>query len=141
MATRIGGIFLDTGMLYRAVTVASGRAGLSPSDGAALAALAGRLDIQFRPPSVDDGRSGDVIVDGEDVTTSLRGAAVDAAVSEVAAHPGVRSALLRAQREAAKSGRVVMVGRDIATVVVPDASVKIYLDASLRERARRRYAE
>jgi cytidylate kinase len=82
-----------------------------------------------------------VIVEGEDVTWELRRPEVDAAVSQVSAHPGVRQALSRRQRQLGLRGRVVMVGRDIGTVVLPEADLKIYLDADLETRARRRYQE
>jgi cytidylate kinase len=141
LAGRVGAIFLDTGLLYRAVTFEALRRGISPSDGPALADLVRGLDIQVAPPTVNDGRAHDVLVDGEDVTGSLRTEAVDRHVSEVSAHPAVRAELLPIQRRIADGDAVVMVGRDIATVVVPDAGVKIFLDASLHERARRRHHE
>jgi len=141
LAARAGAIFLDTGVLYRAVTAVALREGIATTDGAAMTSLVRRLDLQIRPASVADGRAFDLLVDGEDLTASLRTSEVDAAVSAVAATPGVRAALLPVQRKLASKGRVVMVGRDIATVVAPDAELKIYLDASPEERARRRHAE
>ena len=128
-------------MLYRAVTVAALREGIPVSEGAALTQLVRRLDLEVRPATVADGRPFDLLVNGEDLTGLLRTTSVDAAVSAVAATPGVRAALLPVQRALASKGRVVMVGRDIATVVAPDAELKIYLDASSEERARRRHAE
>src|SRR5215218_4680286 len=141
LAARLGAIFLDTGLLYRAVTLAALDREIPPDDGQALEELTRALDLVIKPASVADGRAHDVLMDGIDVTRRLRGAEVDRRVSEVSAHPGVRAALLPIQRRVADDGDVVMVGRDIATVVVPDAGVKIYLDASLQERARRRSAE
>lgn len=141
LADRLGAIFLDTGLLYRAVTRTAIDRGIAPTDGDALARLVGDIDLEIRPASVSDGRALDVLVDGVDVTATLRRPDVDRAVSAVSAHPGVRAALLPIQRALAERGPVVMVGRDIATVVVPDAGVKIYLDASLEERARRRQQE
>src|SRR4051812_38016775 len=141
LADRIGAIFLDTGLLYRAVTLAEHEHGISPDDGDALSTLAESIDLSVRPPSVDDGRPLDLLLNGEDVTARLREPAIDRAVSAVSAHAGVRAALLPFQRRVAASGTTVMVGRDIATVVVPDAEVKIYLDASVEERARRRSDE
>lgn len=140
LADRLGAIFLDTGLLYRAVTLAALRAGIASSDGEGLTRLTIGLDLRITPPS-QPGRQYDVTLAGEDVTAQLRLPAVDAAVSAVSAHPGVRLALLPIQHEMAASGPVVMVGRDITTVVIPDAGVKVYLDASLAERARRRSRE
>ncbi len=134
-------LYFDTGVLYRAVTWAALQQGLSPTDEAAMTRLAQSLAIEVRPPSREDGRSNDVWVNGQDVTWALRAPAVDAWVSVVAAHPGVRQALLDVQRRIGRRGRVVMVGRDIGTVILPDADLKIYLDASVEERARRRYRE
>ncbi len=134
-------LYFDTGVLYRAVTWAALQRGLSPADEDAMTRLAETLDIQVRPPSQDDGRSNDVWVDGRDVTWAVRAPEVDAWVSVVAAHPGVRRALVDVQRRIGRQGRVVMVGRDIGTVILPDADLKIYLDASTEERARRRYHE
>lgn len=141
LADHTGALLFDTGALYRAVALAALRRNVSPDDGDALAQLVHGCQIEIRPPSTVDGRLYDVLLDGEDVTWKLRGPEVGAIVSAVAEKPQVRAALLPLQRRIASSGPVVMVGRDIGTVVVPDAGVKIYLDASLNERARRRYAE
>ena len=141
LAERLDALLFDTGALYRAVTLAAGRANVTPDDGAALARLAERSAVQLRPPSVHDGRLADVLLDGEDVTWAIRSPQVDTAVSEVSAHPAVRQALLPMQRQIADGARVIMVGRDIGTVIAPDAGTKIYLDASPEERARRRYIE
>ncbi len=141
LADRVGAMLFDTGALYRAVTLAAVRAGISGSDAGALTALAQRLGIVIRPASTDDGRQVDVLLDDEDVTWAIRTPEIDAQVSEVAAHPAVREALLDAQRSIADGTKVVMVGRDIGTVVVPNAGTKIYLDATAAERARRRLAE
>ncbi|CAN5349716.1 (d)CMP kinase [soil metagenome] len=141
LAARLGGMLFDTGALYRSVTLAALRRGIATSDAAALTRLTQTSAIDLRPASVDDGRLADVLLDGEDVTWAIRSPEVDASVSEVSAHPGVRGSLLPIQREIAAGATVVMVGRDIASVVAPDAGVKIYLDASVAERARRRAAE
>jgi len=141
VADATGSLLFDTGALYRAVTLAALRAGIAPSDGEALTALTQHSRISLQPPTVADGRQVDVLLDGEDVTWEIRTAPIDAAVSEVSAHPGVREALLDTQREIADGARVVMVGRDIGTVVTPDAGLKIYLDASPEERARRRLVD
>jgi cytidylate kinase len=141
LADRAGAIFLDTGLLYRAITLAALRDGIPLADAEALTDLVRRLDLSIRPATVNDGRPFDLLLNGEDVTARLRSPEIDAAVSAVAATPGVRAELLPVQRELASRGRVVMVGRDIATVVAPDAELKVYLDASAEERARRRHAE
>lgn len=141
LAQRVGALLFDTGALYRAVTLAALRRNVSPEDHVALTALAQDLEIVLRQPTVDDGRLADVILDGEDVTWAIRTPEIDTHVSAVSAHGDVRDALLEIQRSIANGARVVMVGRDIGTVVVPDAGVKVYLDASVQERARRRHAE
>jgi len=138
LAARLGAILFDTGALYRSVTLAALRSGIALDDAAALERLAVESQIDIRPGSVADGRLIDVLLDGEDVTWAIRTPEVDTAVSEVSAHQGVRTALLPVQRRIASGIAIVMVGRDIASVVVPDAGVKIYLDASVAERARRR---
>ena len=141
IAERTGAMLFDTGALYRAVTLLAVRQGVTGSDGAALAKLARDHRIEVLPPSVHDGRQVDVVLDGEDVTWALRTPEIDSRVSEVSAHSSVRQELLDLQRTIADRARVVMVGRDIGTVVIPDAGVKIYLDASVEERARRRFDE
>lgn len=138
LADLLDAVYFDSGVLYRAVTLAALRAGVPPSDAQRLEKLASSIDVQVSRPSRDDGRQSDVLVDGADVTWAIRSPDVDRAVSEVSAHPGVRLALLDAQRRIGRSGRVVMVGRDIGTVVMPDADIKFFLNASLDERARRR---
>jgi cytidylate kinase len=141
IAERTGAMLFDTGALYRAVTLLATRVGVAGADGDTLAALARTHRIDVLPPSVDDGRQVDVLLDGEDVTWALRTPEIDSRVSEVSAHSQVRLELLELQRTIAAGVRVVMVGRDIGTVVIPDAGVKIYLDASVEERARRRFEE
>ncbi len=141
LAEALGYLYFDTGVMYRAVTWAALQRHLPLEDEAAMTRLAQRVRIDVRPPSRDDGRAYDVLVDGEDVTWAIRTPEVDRWVSVVAAHPGVRQALTAQQRRIGQQGRVVMVGRDIGTVVLPEADLKIYLDASVEERARRRFAE
>ena len=141
LADRLGAMLFDTGVLYRVVALVALRNGAEPSDADALAAIARQARIRVTPASELDGRLYDVWLDGEDVTWEIRRPEVGAVVSPVAEHPAVRAALLPVQRGIASSGRVVMVGRDIGTVVVPDAGLKIYLDATPRERARRRFQE
>jgi len=141
VARRLDAVYFDTGLLYRAVTRAGIDRNVALDDGAALAAMARACDISVRKPTVDDGRQSDVVVDGEDVTARLRTPEIDRNVSVVAARPEVRAVLLDTQRRIGRSGRVVMVGRDIGTVVLPDAEVKIFLDASPEERAHRRHEQ
>jgi cytidylate kinase len=132
-------LLFDTGSLYRAVTLAALRQGADLADESALKTLAESSEIELRPASVEDGRLADVLLDGEDVTWALRSPDIDANVSQVAAWPAVRTALLETQRKIADGNKVVMVGRDIGTIVTPGAGTKIYLDATVEERARRRY--
>lgn len=114
---------------------------MSAADEVRLSTLIDAGAIAIEPPSVRDGRYCDVRLNGEDVTTMLRSPEIDAGVSAIAAAPMIRAALLPLQRGFARDRRLVMVGRDIASVVFPDAAVKIYLDASVSERARRRWKE
>lgn len=141
LASRLGYLFFDTGVMYRAITWAALDRGVPLDDPEALTRLAEEVVIDVRPPSSDDGRLSDVLLDGQDITWEIRQPQVDQNVSVVSAYPGVRSALFNHQRRVGLRGRVVMVGRDIGTVVLPEADLKIYLDASVEERARRRYAE
>ena len=141
VAQRLGAVVFDTGILYRAVTLAAVEDGIDPIDQDALAQVAASIDVEVRPPSVDDGRKLDILFRGRDATWDLRGPEVDRILSQVSALPAVRQALLEPQRRIARSGRVIIVGRDIGTVVVPDADLKVYLEASIAERAKRRYEE
>ncbi len=141
LARRLGYLYFDTGVMYRAVTWAALDRGISIEDEAAVTALAEELRIDVVPPTGDDGRQYTVLADGVDVTWEIRSPAVNANVSPVSAYPGVRREMVRQQRRVAECGRVVMVGRDIGTVVLPDADLKVYLDASVEERARRRWKE
>jgi cytidylate kinase len=141
VAERLGALLFDTGALYRVIALLALRGNVNPRDERELCLLARSTRIDIRPPSVADGRLFDVLIAGEDVTWRIREPDVGSIVSLVSEHSEVRAALLPLQRRIAASGPVVMVGRDIGTVVVPDAGLKIYLDASPEERARRRYAE
>ncbi|MBN2387005.1 MAG: (d)CMP kinase [Anaerolineales bacterium] len=141
LADALGYLFFDTGVMYRAVTWAALKHGVEIADEAGVTALAEQAQIDIRPPSRDDGRACDVLLDGVDITWETRRPEVDGNVSPVSAYPGVRQALTLQQRRIGQRGRVVMVGRDIGTVVLPEADLKIYLDASAEERARRRYQE
>lgn len=143
LAEKMGYLFLDTGVMYRAVALSALRRGISSSNELLLAEIAEKLPIHVQRPdeTETDGRLSTVLIEDEDVTWEVRKPEVEAVVSEIAAHPTVRSALVSQQRNLAKRGSVVMVGRDITTEVLPDADLKIYLDASLEERARRRFEE
>ncbi|HLE74086.1 MAG TPA: (d)CMP kinase, partial [Anaerolineales bacterium] len=141
LAQRLGYLYFDTGAMYRAVTLAALRRGLNMADEAALAKVAGEVEIDLRPASRADGRLNDVFMDGEDCTWAIRTKEVDAAVSAVSAFPSVRRALTEQQQRIGRRGAVVMAGRDIGTVVLPGAELKIFLDASLEERAKRRHTE
>jgi cytidylate kinase len=143
LAERLGYLFLDTGAMYRAVALAAMRQGISPSNEELLANLSDNLPIRIEKPKPGetDGRSYTVMIGPQDVTWEIRKPEVEAVVSEVASHPEVRSAMVRQQQRMSRLGPVVMVGRDITTDVLPDADLKIYLDASLQERARRRFIE
>lgn len=141
LARALGYLYFDTGVMYRAVTWAALQRKIEIGDEAAISRLAEALSIDIQPPSQADGRACDVLADGQDVTWETRRPEVDANVSPVSAYAGVRAALTAQQRRIGLRGRVVMVGRDIGTVVLPEADLKIYLDASAQERAHRRYAE
>ncbi|MDX1437806.1 MAG: (d)CMP kinase, partial [Anaerolineales bacterium] len=141
LAAALSYLFFDTGVMYRAVAWAAHARAVALEDPAALTALAESLDIDVRPATVDDGRQYDVLVDGQDVTWDIRTQIVDSTVSIVAAISGVRSALTKQQRAIGLRGNAVLIGRDIGTVVLPEADLKIYLDASAEERARRRTDE
>lgn len=141
LARRLNYLYFDTGVMYRAVTLAALRQLGGGTDEQAVTQLAERVRIDINPPSQNDGRMVDVFLDGVDVTWEIRSAEVEANASAVSAYPGVRAAMTRQQRRIGQSGHVIMVGRDIGTVVLPDADLKIYLDASVEERARRRFLE
>lgn len=141
LAERLGYLYLDTGAMYRAVTWVALERGVDIGDEQAVTALARIMRIAITRPTVDDGRQYTVLADGEDITWEIRRPEVDSHVSRVSAYPGVREVLTEQQRSIARQGRVVMIGRDIGTVVIPDADLKVYLDASVEERARRRYLE
>ena len=141
LAEALGYIFFDTGVMYRAVTWLALERGIDVHDEAAVTALAEETQIDVAPASRSDGRACDVLVNGRDITSETRTRKVDANVSIIAAYRGVRKALSQQQRRVGQRGKIVMVGRDIGTVVLPEADLKIYLDATAEERARRRYDE
>jgi cytidylate kinase len=141
LADSLGYLFFDTGVMYRAVTWIALQGGMDLGDEAVVTDLAEKIQIDVAPASKDDGRVCDVIVEGNDITWETRRPEVDANVSVVSAYRGVRSAMSKQQRRIGLRGCVVMVGRDIGTVVLPEADLKIYLDASAQQRARRRSDE
>ena len=136
-AARLGYRFCDTGLLYRAVTWLALRRGVSEAETARLEALVAEVELIPDPA----GRLAHVSVDGEDVTRVVHGPEVDAAVSAISRVPELRARLLERQRQIAADGRIIMAGRDIGTVVLPRADLKLFLDASIEERARRRIDE
>jgi cytidylate kinase len=134
LAERLGFRYLDTGAMYRALTWLAMQHAIDLSDGGLLAQLARRDPVAFD----DEGR---VWIGGTDVTASIRGTRIDRMVPVVAAHPAVREVMRERQRQLGHEGNVVIEGRDIGTVVAPDAEVKVYLVADRDERAKRRMAE
>jgi cytidylate kinase len=134
LAQRLGFRYLDTGAMYRALTWIARREGVDVTNGPALAALALEHPVSF-------GENGSVELDGEDVTTAIREAEIDRLVPGVARHSEVRQVMRERQRALAIGGNSVIEGRDIGTVVAPDAEVKVFLQADVQERARRRTAD
>lgn len=139
LARRLGYLCLDTGSMYRALTLAAIRRHVRPDDEAGIVQLAHDCDLDVAPLAGEtDGRLYTVLLDGEDVTWELRLPVVDAYVSQVSTYPDVRAEMVRRQRAFGRRGGVVMIGRDIGTVVLPDAALKLYITASAEERAHRR---
>lgn len=134
LAAKLGYSYLDTGAMYRALTYFAMIKGIAPSDELKLTALAKVVDIAFK--TEEDVNH--VFINGEEVTNEIRTPAVTALVSEVSAHKGVREAMVAKQKEIGKKGSIVAEGRDTTTAVFPDADVKVYMDASVRQRAQRR---
>lgn len=141
LAAHLGYLYFDTGVMYRAVTLAALRAAIPVEDEPQVSAIAEQITIDVKPASVPDGRQYDVLLDGEDVTWAIRSPEIDAHVSKVSMYSRVRRAMTERQREIGRRGRVVMVGRDIGTVVLPEAELKIFLKADVEDRAQRRYDE
>jgi cytidylate kinase len=135
LARRLGYTFLDTGAMYRALALKALREGVPLDEAEKLADLA-------RGTRIDLDGGGEVVrLDGEDVTTAIRTREVSAAASRVSVHPPVRRLMVARQKELGRAGGVVLDGRDVGTVVFPDADVKFYVDANARRRAERRHAE
>jgi len=143
VADKLGYLFFDSGVMYRAVTYLALRQLGAVDDAAAVAEVAERSPIDVRPATVDDGRDYTVVAGGEheDITWAIRSPKVEAQVSPVSAVPAVRRCLTAQMRRIGLKGRIVMVGRDIGTVVLPEADLKIFLTASVETRAQRRYNE
>ncbi|HMN43957.1 MAG TPA: (d)CMP kinase [Povalibacter sp.] len=138
VADRLGWHLLDSGALYRLVAYASRPRGIPPSDEPANAAIAGHLDVRF---GADTAGNEQIWLEGREVSTHIRTEEAGAGASQVAAMPSVRSALLARQRAFALPPGLVADGRDMGTVIFPDAALKIYLTASAAERARRRHKQ
>jgi cytidylate kinase len=138
LAERLGYIFFDTGMIYRAFTWKVLKSGVPPQDQPKLCHLASTTEFEFIPSK---GGALSVFIDGKDVTSRLLCTEIEEMVASVAKVPGVRQAMVSEQRELAQRGGVVMAGRDIGTVVLPWAELKIFLTASTEVRAERRYKE
>lgn len=142
LAEKLDYLFLDTGCMYRAATLAVLQQGEDVNDETAVTRIAREMKIDIQQvDQEEDGRLYTVLLDGRDVTWEIRSPAVDANVSQVSKYIGVRREMVQRQREFGERGRVVMVGRDIGTVVMPDAPLKLYVTASPQERARRRHRD
>jgi cytidylate kinase len=141
VAQRLGYPFLDPGAMYRALTWLALQRGVDIEDAQALGHLAGQVDVRLAAPLPGSPERCTIYVDGEDLTPMLRRPEVEAAVSLVSRAPTLRRAMVGIQRLLARRGPLVMAGRDIGTVVLPKAELKIYLDASMEERVRRRRNE
>ena len=143
LAEQLSYLFFDTGVLYRAATFIALRQLGSVQDAAAVMALTLQTHFEIQPPTQlqRDGRAATVLADLEDITREVRSAAVEAQVSLVAAMPEVRRLLTAQMRRVGLRGRVVMVGRDVGTVILPEAELKIFLTAAVETRAQRRFAE
>jgi cytidylate kinase len=139
LARELGYRLVDTGMMYRALTWLALHRNVSLEDEGALTSLARSASITLGQPTPDGVAT--ITVDGQDITGELRAPEVDRSVSYVSRLPGVREAMVERQRALAREGRLIMLGRDIGSVVLTDAPVKVYLDATAEERARRRYRE
>lgn len=142
LAEELDFLYLDTGIMYRAVTLAAIDAGLELNNEAEVTKLAQTIDMRIKPLAGEtDGRQYTVLLNDKDITWDIRSPEVDGTVSLISSYPGVRREMVRRQREIASRGKVVMVGRDIGTVVMPNAPLKLFITASPEERARRRWLD
>jgi len=141
VSQRIEYLFIDTGAFYRAITLLAIERQLNFDDPQQIAQLAQKTRLDMTPDPGDDQRQYTLLADGEDITLKIHSPLVDSKVSVVAANPAVRDALMDVQRMVARRGKAILAGRDIGTVVLPDADLKVYIDASLDIRAERRYQQ
>jgi cytidylate kinase len=137
LADRLGYLYLDTGAMYRALTHFALTNNVALSDGNKLAALSETLPIEL----VEMEGVTEVLINGQNVTSEIRSPEVTRGVSEVSAHAGVRKAMVEKQRSIGKNGSIVAEGRDTTTIVFPEADLKVFLEASIETRARRRLLE
>jgi len=138
VAQRLGYLYIDTGAMYRAATWLALKNGISPDDGEAIAKTAAKANIRLEPGDASTLNRVRVYVNDEEITQAIRTHEISELVSPVSAHSPLRKVMVAQQKELAKRGGVVLDGRDIGTVVMPDADIKIYLTASVDVRARRR---
>ncbi len=141
LAQRLGYTYFDTGVMYRAVAFIALQQNLDCHDESAMEQLAQTMQIEVCTPTDNDGRQYTIYANGQDITWSIRSPDVDRNVSVTSRYPGVRTALIRQQKAIGQKGSIVMVGRDIGTIVMPDAPLKVYLQTSLEERSRRRLVD
>jgi cytidylate kinase len=141
VAQYFGYLFLDTGIMYRAVTWAIIDQFINVDNEQMVSDLVQKITIEIKAPSVLDGRINDIYVDGEDITWKIKDPKINLLVSIVSAYPKVREVLTASQKIIGSKGKIVMAGRDIGTVVMPNADLKIFLKASAEERAKRRFDE
>jgi cytidylate kinase len=141
LAERLTYLFLDTGCMYRAVTHFVLASGIDPHDKDKVVQIARDMKMTIEAPRIDDGRLYTVRIGDEDVTWEIRSPEVNAHVSTVSAYKKVREEMVRRQREMGEAGKIVMVGRDIGTVVLPEAPLKLFITASPEERAQRRWQD
>jgi cytidylate kinase len=141
LAKKLGYLFFDTGVMYRAVTWAALTKQIDIFDELKVSELASNIRIKIDQPSIDDGRVNDIYVDGVDITWKIKEQGVNDSVSQVSKYQAVRSTLTLQQQKIALQGNIVMVGRDIGTVVLPNTNRKFFLSATMEERAKRRFEE
>ncbi len=141
LSKRLGYLFLDTGVMYRAITWAALQKNIDFEDEAAISRLASQSIIEINQPSQKDGRTNDICLDGVDITQKITDKLINDNVSVVSKYKNVRKLLTKQQQEIALKGNIVMVGRDIGTIVLPNADHKFFLNASSHERAKRRHLE
>ncbi|HOA40220.1 MAG: (d)CMP kinase [Halanaerobiales bacterium] len=139
LAKKLGYRYLDTGAMYRAITYLALEKGLNPEEGNDIVQLCKNIEMDFTPP--DENNISHIIINGQDLTDKIRSKEVDNNVSTIAKNKEIREIMTRIQRKIAKSGKIILDGRDIGSRVLPDAEYKFFITASLEERARRRWEE